>query len=110
MDTKTSCSLPYKRGLSDGANAQKNVIYHYYILKFIVKLFTLWTTGVHMNILKLQQHLCGPHRKSDFQVAYKEQKVKFQKNLGIHVSAFIQCIILPFNVSSKYLTTKQTVK
>jgi len=45
---------------------------HYYILKFIVKLlFILWTTGVHMNILKLQQHLCGLHRtKSEFQVAY----------------------------------------
>jgi len=75
IDTKTSCSLPYKHGLSDGANAQKHVIYHYYILKFIVKLFiqVLWTTGVHMNILKLQQHLCGLHRtKSDFQVAYTE--------------------------------------
>lgn len=74
MDTKTSCSLPYKHGLSDGANAQKHVIYHYYILKFIVKLlFILWTTGGHMNILKLQQHLCGLHRtKSDFKVAHKE--------------------------------------
>jgi NADH:ubiquinone oxidoreductase subunit 3 (subunit A) len=70
MDTKTSCSLPYEHGLSDGVNAQKHVIYHYYILKF---LFILWTTGVHMNILKLQQHLCGLHRtKIDFQVAYRE--------------------------------------
>jgi hypothetical protein len=67
IDTKTSCSLSYKHG-----NAEKHVICHYYILKFIVKLlFILWTTGVHMNILKLQQHLCGQHRtKSEYQVAY----------------------------------------
>lgn len=38
IDTKTSCSLSYKHGLSDGANAEKHVICHYYILKFIVKL------------------------------------------------------------------------
>ena len=65
MDTKTSCSLPHKHGLSDGANAQKHVIYHSYILKFFVKLLfmqVLWTNGVHMNILKLQQHLCGLYR------------------------------------------------
>jgi len=74
MDTKTYCSLPYKHGFSDSANAEKHIIYHYYILKFIVKLlFILWTIGVHMNILKLQEHLCGLHRtKSDFQVAYTE--------------------------------------
>jgi hypothetical protein len=73
MDTKTSCSLPYKHGLSDAANAQKHVIYQYYILKYIVNLlFILCTTGVHKNILKLQ-HFCDLHRtKSDFQVAYTE--------------------------------------
>jgi hypothetical protein len=74
MDTKTSCSLPYKHGLSDSANAQKHVIYEYYILKYIVNLlFILWTIGVYKNILKLQQHLCGLHSiKSEFQVAYTE--------------------------------------
>jgi hypothetical protein len=111
MDTKTSRSLPYKHGLCDRANAQKHVIYEC-ILKYTVNLlFILWTTGVHKDILKLQQHLCSLHRtKGDFQVGLHRIKVTFQEKLCNHVSACTQCIILPLNVSSKYLTTKQTVK
>ena len=53
MYTKTSCSLLYKLGLSDGTNAQKHVVNHYYILKYTVKLFILLTQGLHINILKI---------------------------------------------------------